>query len=310
MCRLAHTSGGAVIGKKFPADWEETRASNDADKPNQNPADTGFWEDSRFVDAGINNLNCPVTPDKDELAFVKVFATGIAATEGKYINKMILMVRNWRSHAESWRKVLTYNIKKNEGIEIDVLKYPLCTEFILKYGFIVFDYIKRRYPLLIVNFEKLMEAPKYQCEQIKNFVGFGRWDLSAELIDKKHNHHANPPEFSKELEFEKGVFDFADKFHEHLSKANLTQSIIEELRVWHNKSRVIITETNKQWEEQKAKKAKGEPFVWPPPKMEKTEQPNLEVIKKNEVKDRDVNGNENVSEAKKSSENVEVSDGK
>ena len=199
---LANEAGFKIVGEKFPHDWEQTRTEKGLGKKKaHNRSDTGFWEAPTLVDAGINNLTCLKKSSDLDNYFVKIFSPGIPATSSDFMKKMILCVREWRSHLVSWRKVFIFNVKQTEGIDLYDIRYPYGTEWLYKYGSIIFDYVKRRYPLLIVNFEEMLSDPVKNCDSIKNFVSCGRWDLAAKLVDKKRNRNKKVKLFDKDKEF-------------------------------------------------------------------------------------------------------------
>jgi len=176
---------------------------------------------------------------------IKIFAPGIEKCDLAYMDKVILMVRNWRSHNESWKKVFIHNVKVNQGKEVDSLNYPIGTEYCFKYSTIILDYLKRKWNLLIVDYDDLTTRPSPNMESIKKFLGCGRWDLSAKLVSEKYNHHKGI-EIDNSEEFKDGFFSFLDRMYESMKSGHMTDGFIQDLKYWRSECVKEINNINKQ----------------------------------------------------------------
>lgn len=226
---MANEAGFNIVGDKYPLDWEDKRTEKG---DGQNQSDIGFWEDMNIVDAGANNTNITVPPDALKQHFTKIFTVGLPKTDFAYIDKMILTVREPWSHLQSWRKLFIFNVKDSEGVDIDDLRYPYGTEYVFKYNLFVQDYLKRKYPTLIVDFDDMLANPHKNCQTIKQFVGCGRWDLGQQLIDSSRNRNKLAPRPDKKFEFAPGFFDFIEHLYGRLKDGNLDEALVKDLSQW------------------------------------------------------------------------------
>jgi len=252
---MANEAGFPVYGKKFPKDWEQTRTEKSKDNQ-QNPSVTGFWESMANVDAGVNNQTTKHLPNRVRNHFIKIFAVGIPRTDLAYIDKVILCVRNWRKQVQSWRKVFIYNVFKNTNVKIDDLKYPYGVEYCIKYAQIIFDYVKRNYEMITIDFDELISKPTETCDNIRGFIGCGRWDLARKLVDSTHNHHKKEKPISQDKEFKEGFFSFMDRLYLGLKSGKLPPELIRDVQYWNKECRSKIDEINEEWDIAQAEKEK------------------------------------------------------
>ena len=247
MMSMMNEAGFPVLGSKFPLNWEEKRTEKNKDLEfPQNPSETGFWEDMNIVDNGCNNVTMNINPENLKDHAAKIFFSGMIKTDLAYIDKVILCIRDCKSYTSSWEKVLSFNLKENNK-KTEKYPYPIGTEFVCKYSILLKDYVKRKYKMIVIDYDQMLNDPEKICTNLKSFIGSGRFDLSKNLIDKKFNNHSNVS-CSEKDEFAPGFFDFADNMHNSLKNGNISAQFLENINYWSRRCAEEINKINKELE--------------------------------------------------------------
>lgn len=185
MMQMAEEAGFHCQGEKYPKAW----ADRGAKVQDYNP--DGFYEVLGIVDNGANNLNMMHPPKSVEHDFIKIFSSGLPRTDGAYLEKVVLCIRDWRDQVRSWKALKAANtlLKPKKEVKVSDInehknKYPDGYEWFYDYYQIVKDLVKRRYPLVVVDHDDLIDNTKKEVESLKAFFRVGRWDLAGKKVRK------------------------------------------------------------------------------------------------------------------------------
>ena len=218
MMQIMEEAGFDVLGEKFPKAWKGT--NNHLNKE-------GFYE-SRWIDKGVNKENCQLAPKATQLKACKVFTHGLATTDIEYMDKCILMIRDWREQHHS-ATVLDETNRKSHGKKL-VGYYPPGQVFLINYAKFLADYSKRKYPALVVDFNDLISQPQKTCLRIRNFLGAGRFDIAAQRIKPKLKTVDE-----KGSQWREPFHLFMDRFYKKLKTGHLEATFLKEAQAWINK---------------------------------------------------------------------------
>ena len=233
MCQMFDKAGFNGLGERFPKVWEETIKVKNTE---------GFYE-SKFIEDGANNQTSPWPASRHTLSACKIFCGGIIKTDQSYIDKIVLMVRDWRTQTHSLRSMYANTNEHGYGIEDDrIMKYPDGYEFFHYYYEFIKDYRKRGYDTLVVDYDTLLTNPKEECDKIKGFIGVGRWDLAAEQVDPSISSYDSK---GKEcLVGNKDFADFLDRFYQGIKSTQLSEELLKECEGRHKDIVKIIEDIN------------------------------------------------------------------
>lgn len=216
MCQVFEEAGFDVVGEKFPKAWKGVNFHLNKE---------GFYE-SRWIDAGINKENCQLNADTSRLLACKVFTHGLPSTETEYMHKVILMLRDWREQhfsAEVLDKTNREGMKKNPAAY-----YPAGYVYLINYSKFLSDYIRRRYPALVVDYNDLLSNPQETASRIRAFIGAGRFDLAVNRIKPK----LKTVNRVEDDELNKGFHKFLDRFYQKLKAGHLESHFLQESQNW------------------------------------------------------------------------------
>ncbi|MBI9077135.1 MAG: hypothetical protein JEZ02_17130 [Desulfatibacillum sp.] len=218
MMQIMEEAGFDVLGEKFPKAWKGT--NNHLNKE-------GFYE-SRWIDKGVNKENCQLAPKATQLKACKVFTHGLATTDIEFMDKVVLMTRDWREQQRS-ATILDETNRSSHGKK-PVGYYPPGQVFLVNYAKFLADFSKRKYPAIVVDFNDLISQPQKTCQRIRNFLGAGRFDLAAQRIKPKLK---TVDERGKE--WQEPFHLFMDRFYKKLKTGHLEATFLKEAQVWINK---------------------------------------------------------------------------
>jgi hypothetical protein len=101
--QVLEAAGLPIIGAAFPAQWESTIGEHNVG---------GFYES--ILRRGIHAATNPnprtgrfIPPELTRRHVVKIFATGLARTEPRFVDDFVLTVRGWRAFARSRERLLS-----------------------------------------------------------------------------------------------------------------------------------------------------------------------------------------------------------
>jgi hypothetical protein len=209
---MMEEAGFQILGEKFPKAFKEKIHVKNKQ---------GFYE-SKFIDEGIHNRNCPWNSSLHENSVAKVFCHGIQFTDRAYINKVVVMVRDWREQEESWKQ-----LKEISG---DKPKYPLGYDFFWEYCTFLDDYGKRNFPALVVDYAELLKNPEALSSSLKTFLGVGRWDLSPKRVQPKMRIVKSSALSKNKSESPFEIF--LDGFYKRLKVGNLDSEFRTSINGW------------------------------------------------------------------------------
>ena len=229
MMQMLQSAGFNVLGEKFPEKWD---GKNNVKNPE------GFYE-SKFIDDGVTNTNCPLAAQDHIQSAVKVFCPGVPNTDSRYIHKVVLMVRDWKEQVQSWKELTEMNTGKK------TLQYPDGYEYFFSYYDFIKDLNNRRYNTIVIDYNDLLKNPKNNIESLNNFFGVGRWDLAKKCIKKKLYTVNNEKEKIKtKVDPEFGTV--LDKLYEELRTGKITEGMLGLLEAWYSKLAPEVLKINEK----------------------------------------------------------------
>jgi hypothetical protein len=236
MMQLLEKAGNPILGEKFPESWM-------AENKFKNPE--GFYEDMSLVGNGANNASTTYTPDQLKYHGVKIFPEGLISSDIGYIDKVIYMVRDWKEQVESWKQLssVNYRGKRKQW-------YPDGYEWFYLNNKVLNDYYKRKYSLLVVSHKDLLNSPENVCNNIRGFLGYGRWDIAAKQVKKKL-HTVKKDEVK--VNVDKMTESFFDSFYQGVSSGEITEELKKMINVFHEKIEKEIIKINNENREEMQK---------------------------------------------------------
>lgn len=200
MMQLLDKAGIDFIGEKFPKECDRVK----------NPE--GIYE-SAFYNMGLNNTTTPWNHNEKQLLkyrAIKLSPVGLSRTDSEYIEKVILVIRHWKS----------------------CLQVSTPQEYFASYYSIIQSLVKRRLDVLTFDYDVLVDNAKDTCINLKKLIGVGRFDLAPSQIKKKlrtvdikNYNSVFPEEFCEIL----------DKLYQGLFQGRINDEIVKTLPLWNNK---------------------------------------------------------------------------
>lgn len=227
MCQIMDEAGFDVLGEKFPKAW--MGKNTELNKQ-------GFYE-SRWVDAGLNDKTCKFTPEKLRNKAIKVFTHGLANTKMDYVDRVVLMIRDWREQDASAKHLDRIN---RAFINMNQAFYPPGYVYLIQYAKFLADYRKRKYPTLIVDYGDVLNDLATTVKKLRNFIGMGRFDLAFNRVKPKEK----PPLRHDDLNDD--YHRFMDRFYRKMKSGHLEAAFLNETQGWINKIKPEVDRVNQE----------------------------------------------------------------
>lgn len=184
----------------------------------------------------------------NEKVCIKIFDDALLQTDPKYFkhfDKIVVMVRNWKSQNESFKNVTTQSILtmidnipdlKNRlrvvserDNFISDFREPDGTVYAMSYLKII-NFIKKNYlddKCIFINFEDILSNPSIICKKLEKIGLKPELDL---VVDPKISKYTNMDSEGKE--FKKGFFKFLDRLYSSLKAGKLDREVYIEGLKW------------------------------------------------------------------------------
>jgi hypothetical protein len=178
--QILKAAGVPIVGEAFPRDWEERIGV-------ANPE--GFFE-STLVE-GINFLSNPdpvtgiyLSPEESRLWGVKVFLHGVCRTQTRYLDRLLISVRDWRAQRRSLQEMA--NLIKPQGREEEPTPIePALTWWVEHYRVMV-DAARRGYSYRLVSFEAVLERPSEIIPDVLRWANCnGDFARAVDVVDPR-----------------------------------------------------------------------------------------------------------------------------
>lgn len=186
---------------------------------------------------------------QDKRLCCKLMATSLDKTDAvglKYIDKIIIMVRDWKSQTASWKPVVSRNItnlladnpkikelvlKVNDGEEfVKDRLYPdgvlYAVEYIKILNFVYRNKLQKK--CIIICFDHLMDKFDLTSDILQKHIGI---KLKNKGLIKKKVRRVDDKKYDFK-EFKEGFFDFLDKLEDKLRYGSMDRDFLLEYERW------------------------------------------------------------------------------
>lgn len=155
-------SGYKIHGEKFLYQWEDKIGKHN---PN------GFYE-STLVEKGIKRDTLFALPDRFKNTAVKLLPGGIQKSDNKYIDKLIILIRNADEATQSYKKLRDDDPSDSEMLGENAVTYEHQYLFFYYTLFTqLFSGKLKNVDWMVVDHNKLLQADKKLQRQLKKFLG-------------------------------------------------------------------------------------------------------------------------------------------
>lgn len=180
-----------------------------ADSMDMNPG--GFWEMGRPTIQGIKYRQGETLPAD---GFCKVICSGLAKTDPKYVKKVIYMARHPRAVAKSQERL------RRRGIPEQTIGAIHNAGNFINEHVAAANWIGDNpdVPILVVDFDRLIENPAEQLGRLADFLGEGNWTKASGVIEPKLRR-------SNHEDIEDELWPDAERIYRHLLASEFSQIV-------------------------------------------------------------------------------------
>lgn len=230
--QVLHAAGLPVIGDRFPERFAALRAANPA----------GFWE-SRLR-WGVFHATNPdretgiyLHPADTQRHAVKVFIPGLIRTDRAYLDRVIATVRPWREYVASRARMHAIEADARRAsssqrgkprLERHELRPPAELEWWNQMYQLIQDIVMRRYPVHLVTYARLLDAPEDELAAVLKWIGEGELAAAVAVV-RPELQSQYLPDLSPEHVDADAVAVFDDLYHAiHVDRA-LSPALIDRM---------------------------------------------------------------------------------
>jgi hypothetical protein len=204
----------------------------------------GFWEDGRFTVRGLAYRR----QTKDILRelkqarksyFAKIVSSGLLRTNPEYVDRVVYMLRHPRAVAKSQERLRRGSYITIEGQEFNIADEVIHTpEMFIRSSIAAARWLVENpdIPLLMVEFDDLIEDPESQMKRLTSFIIEGSFLAATDVVDSKLRR-SWPEEIENSLWGEaEAAYKFmqGQEFEQLLEYFNSPMRLIHrENRAWH-----------------------------------------------------------------------------
>jgi len=179
-----------------------------------------FFE-SAFRDKGITALEMEFQPKQCETTAIKIFGQALPRTDGEYITKQIVMIRDFAEVNSSQKLMKELDDKKKDDENV----FYEGESYLLDYYCILKDVAKRQKPTIFIDYYDVIHNTDKVLSALRGFIGCGRFDLAESIINKDMYRHKKSEINQYEDAFIKYLYDFKEQMKNGsiFQKKNLEQ---------------------------------------------------------------------------------------
>jgi hypothetical protein len=163
-------AGFPVIGEAFPGEWKQLIGS-------ANPR--GFFESTL-----ISGINFTTNPDPDSGVFVepeltrdfvvKIFLSGLRRTEFRYLDRVLISTREWRTFCDSARRLETMQQHvhpiDSPDSNTDLLHSEPAIKWWMDHYNMIQDQQRRGFDFLWLSYESVLSDPERMVSRILDWI--------------------------------------------------------------------------------------------------------------------------------------------